>query len=175
MAQFRGQSGAFGPPGFEPRWTDADKDGVGTAFSSASRILFTLRRGIVTEVYYPTVDRPQLRDLEFLFTNGNGFVLEEKCDFEYTVERLSPSQSYSVKSHDKERKISLSKEIITDPSRPCVLLRAKLDTQLRELRTFLLCAPHLEGAGSANSAFVVEVSGRELLVAEKKNRWLALG
>src|SRR5262249_45082463 len=33
----------------------------------------------------------------------------------------------------------------------------------------------LEGGGWGNNAFVIEVSGRELLVAEKKNRWLALG
>ncbi len=39
----------------------------------------------------------------------------------------------------------------------------------------MLCAPHLEGGGEDNNAFVVEVSGRELLVAEKNNRWLAVG
>src|SRR6185437_7280514 len=32
-----------------------------------------------------------------------------------------------------------------------------------------------EGSGEGNSAFVVEVSGRQLLVAEKQNRWLAIG
>ncbi|HEY4360035.1 MAG TPA: glycoside hydrolase family 15 protein [Bryobacteraceae bacterium] len=175
MARFRGQQSAFGSPGFEARWTDADKDGIGTAFSSGSQVWFTLRRGIVTEVYYPTVDRPQLRDLEFLFADGNGFFLEEKRDLQYAVERLSPAQGYSVKSHDKDRRLSLTKEIITDPNRPCVLLHAQLDSSLKELKTYLLCAPHLEGAGSANNAFVIEVSGRELLVAEKRNRWLAVG
>jgi hypothetical protein len=69
MAQFRGRQSAFGSPGCEPRWTDADKDGIGTAFSGASPIWFTIRKGIVTEVYYPTVDRPQLRDLQFLFAD----------------------------------------------------------------------------------------------------------
>ena len=175
MARFRGQRDAFGAPGFEPRWTDADKDGIGTAFSNGSRVWFTIRRGIVTEVYYPTVDRPQLRDLEFLFSDGNGFFLEEKRDLEYTIERLSPSQGYFIKSHDKDRRLSLAKEVITDPNRPCVLLHTKLDGQRMGLRAYLLCAPHLEGMGSANNAFVIEVSGRELLVAEKNNRWLAIG
>ena len=56
-----------------------------------------------------------------------------------------------------------------------MLLHAKLDTSLKGLNAYLLCAPHLEGAGSANNAYVIEASGRELLVAEKHNRWLAVG
>jgi len=175
MAHFRGQRSAFGSPGSEPCWTDADKDGVGTALSNGSRVWYTIRRGVVTEVYYPTIDRPQVRDLEFLFADGNGFFVEEKRDLEYAVERLVPSQGYSIKSHDRERRLSLAKEIIADPIRPCILLRTKLDSSIKALKTYLLCAPHLEGAGSANNAFVIEVSGRELLVAEKNKRWLALG
>ena len=58
----RGTRAAFGHPGIEPRWTHGDKDGVGTAYSADSRIWFTLWKGCVTEVYYPTIDRPQIRD-----------------------------------------------------------------------------------------------------------------
>ncbi len=49
------------------------------------------------------------------------------------------------------------------------------DEFLRNLKTYVVCAPHLEVGGGNNNAFVVEVSGRELLAAEKKNRWLILG
>lgn len=174
MARFRGQREAFGGPGCEPRWTDGDKDGIGTAFSSGSRLWFTIRRGILTEVYYPTVDRPQVRNLEFLFADGNGVFLEEKRDMEYAVERLAPSQGFTVASHDREGRVSLTKEVIVDPSRACVLLRTKLNRPTKQLKTYLLCAPHLEGEGWGNNAYAIEVSGRELLVAEKKNRWLAL-
>ncbi len=175
MARFRGQRSAFGAPGYEAHWTDANKDGIGAAFSNASRVWFTIGRGILTEVYYPTVDRPQVRDLEFLFADGNGFFLEEKRDIEYSIERLMPSQGYSIKGHDRHRRLSLTKEVITDPAKPCVLLHTKLDSSHQGLKTYLLCAPHLDGAGSANNAFVIEVSGRELLVAEKNNRWMAIG
>src|SRR5689334_4153582 len=122
MARFRGQRSAFGAPGYEPHWTDGDKDGVGTACSGSSRVWFTIRRGILTEVYYPTIDRPQLRDLEFLFADGNGLFLEEKRDIEYSIERLTPSQGYSIKSRDRGRQLSLTKEIIADPAMPCILL-----------------------------------------------------
>jgi len=63
------------------------KDGVGTAHSMGGRVWFTIGQGILTEVYYPTIDRPQMRDLEFLFSDGNGLFLEEKRDLDYQIER----------------------------------------------------------------------------------------
>ena len=51
-------------PGIEPRWTRSDKDGVGTAYSTSSLVWFTVSKGILNEVYYPTIDQPQVRDLQ---------------------------------------------------------------------------------------------------------------
>jgi hypothetical protein len=62
---------APGGPGIDPRWTHAAKVAVGTAYSTSSRVWYTLDAGCVTEVYYPTIDTPQIRDLQFLFT-ANG-------------------------------------------------------------------------------------------------------
>ena len=61
---------AFGAPGIEPRWMCSDKTAVGTAYSASSRIWFTLAAGIISEVYYPTIDRPQTRDLQYLVSDG---------------------------------------------------------------------------------------------------------
>ena len=61
---------AFGHPGIAPRWTSSSKEGVGTAYSTASRVWFTLSHGILNEIYYPTIDRPQIRDMELLITDG---------------------------------------------------------------------------------------------------------
>jgi len=83
------QMKAFGWPGIEPRWTHGGKDGVGTAYAASSRIWFTFWNGIVTEVYYPTVDRPQLRDLQYLITDGKSFFHEEKRHLKSKLERLS--------------------------------------------------------------------------------------
>jgi glucoamylase len=78
VARFRGQRNAFGQPGISPRWTHGDKDGVGTAYAASSRVWFTLWNGILTEVYYPTVDRPQTGDLQLLVTDGKSFFHEER-------------------------------------------------------------------------------------------------
>lgn len=53
---------AFGWPGIPPRWTRGDKEGVGTAYHSASLVWFTLSQGILNEIYFPKVDSPQVRD-----------------------------------------------------------------------------------------------------------------
>ncbi len=127
MAHFRGQKSAFGAPGMAPRWTHADKEGIGTAYAPGSHIWFTIWHGTLTEVYYPTVDRPQLRDLEFLFSDGKDLFLEEKRDLHYQTERIDPSQGYKISSRDPQGRFSLTKEIITEPTRACVLLHAKLE------------------------------------------------
>ena len=55
------QGAAFGSPGLEPRWTSSQKDAVSTAYAAASRVWFTVSHGILNEIYYPTIDRPQTR------------------------------------------------------------------------------------------------------------------
>jgi GH15 family glucan-1,4-alpha-glucosidase len=76
MAKLRGDRVAFGWPGLEPRWTQANKDGVGTAYATDSRVWYTIGDGILTEIYYPTIDSPQTRDLQYLITDGKRFVTE---------------------------------------------------------------------------------------------------
>ena len=64
---------ASGGPGISPRWTHSAKDVVGTAYATASRVWFTVSRGVISEVYFPTIDRPQIRDLQFLVSDGETF------------------------------------------------------------------------------------------------------
>ena len=179
MAKFRGNNSAFGSPGIEPRWTHGDKEGIGTAYSAASRIWFTIWNGIVTEVYYPTVDKPQLRDLQLLITDGNTFFHEEKRNLISKVERISPKiLGYRVTNADPDGRYQVVKEIVTNPHQPAVMQRVRLSGNkdfLDTLEIFALCAPHLEVGGAGNNGYVVEVAGRQLLVAEKNGRWMALG
>jgi glucoamylase len=70
---------AFGALGIEPRWTSSAKDGVGTAYHNSSRVWFTPSRGIIHEIYFPFVDTPNTRDLQFLITDGETFCQEENA------------------------------------------------------------------------------------------------
>jgi glucoamylase len=48
-----------------PNWLPADKQGFGTSRTRASKVWFTLEGGELSEVYYPTLDTPSFRDLQF--------------------------------------------------------------------------------------------------------------
>ena len=169
---------AFGWPGIEPRWTHGGKDGVGTAYAASSRIWFTCWNGILTEVYYPTVDRPQLRDLQYLVTDGKSFFHEEKRHLHTRLEGLSNhAPGYRCTNSDPDGRYAIVKEIITDPHLSCVLQYTRLtgdESFVSGLRMYALCAPHLEVGGWGNNGCVVEVVGRTILIAERKGTWLAL-
>jgi glucoamylase len=171
---------AFGKPGIEPRWTHSNKAGVGTAYSSSSHLWYTIWNGIVTEVYYPTVDRPQLRDLQYLITDGKSFFHEEKRDLTVKMERISDhALGYRCINADPDGRYSISKEIISHPYHPCLLVRTSLTCKdeafLSSLKLFALCAPHLEVGGSGNNGYIVLANGQRILMAQKDGKWMALG
>jgi glucoamylase len=178
MGKVPGRKEAFGRPGIPPRWTHSAKDGVGTAYASSSRLWFTVWNGVVTEVYYPTVDRPQLRDLQFLVTDGESFFHEEKRNLRSMTERLSHHVlGYRITNSDPEERYSIVKEVLSDPHLPCLLVNATLfgeESFLKRLRLYVLCAPHLGMGGWGNNACVMESAGRKILTAEKDGLWLAL-
>jgi len=178
MTKSDDENAAFGQPGIHPRWTHGGKDGIGTAYAASSQIWFTLWNGIITEVYYPTVDRPQLRDLQYLITDGTSFFHEEKRHLKSKFERLSDhALGYRCTNSDPEGRYAVVKEIITDPHLACVLQRTRLtgdESFLSKLRLYALCAPHLEVGGWGNNGYVAELDGRKILMAQKQGTWLAL-
>lgn len=170
---------AFGHPGISPRWTRSSKEGVGTAYNNASRVWFTLSHGVLNEVYFPSADVPQIRDLEYLVTDEESFFHEEKRDLETELEYLEEhALGYRVIGNDPQRRYRIVKEIIADPHLPCVLVQTRIegtDAFLEKLRLYVLLAPHLQGRGWGNNAIKVRVAGKDLLVAYRENVYLALG
>ncbi len=170
---------AFGAPGMPPRWTSSSKDGVGTAYSTASRVWFTVSHGILNEIYYPTIDRPQTRDLQFLITDGKTFFHEEKRDLKWDIHHIERhTLGYRVLSEDPQGRYRLTKEIISDPHQPCVLIDVHLEPAEEwkgRLQVYVVLAPHLDVGGWGNSAQGFHAAGREILVAWKNSTYLAMG
>lgn len=179
MATILDQHPAPGGPGIAPRWTRGDKDAVVTAYSALSRVWFTLSRGIINEVYYPTIDRPQIRDLQYLITDGQTFFHDERRHLDSTYECLSPDAlGFRIVASDPDGRYRIFKEVIADPHEACVLLRTRFeadDTLLTDLRVFALLAPHLEGGGSGNNGHVALAPWGKVLTAHKGGTWLVLG
>ncbi|MEZ4417057.1 MAG: glycoside hydrolase family 15 protein [Gemmatimonadota bacterium] len=172
-------STAFGAPGIEARWTRSAKDAVGTAYAAASRIWYTVSAGVLNEVYYPTIDHPQIRDLLLLVTDGATFFHDERRHLTTTTEYVGPSSlDVRVVNSDPEGRYRLVKEVLSDPHEECVLMQVTLETQPEyegRLHVYALLAPHLDVGGADNNAEVADIAGRTLLTANKDGVWLALG
>jgi glucoamylase len=173
------QGAAFGAPGLEPRWTSSQKDAVSTAYSASSRVWFTLSHGILNEIYYPTIDRPQTRDMELIFTDGETFLHEEKRDLQYDLHYIhTNSPAVRVTATDPNGRYTITKQFISDPHHSAVLMHVRItgdEALLSRVKCYALLAPHLDGGGAGNSARSIEVAGQRCLLAWKGSISLALG
>jgi glucoamylase len=169
---------APGGPGIEPRWTHGAKVAVGTAYSTSSRVWYTLDAGCVTEVYYPRIDTPQIRDLQFLFTDGESFFHDERRNFTGEINCVSDAAlGFDVVNLEKEGRYRVRKTIIGDPYQNCLLIHVRLEAPpefLSKLRMYVLCAPHLEIGGWHNNGYALHAGSRKFLAANRGNTWLAL-
>ena len=171
---------AFGAPGIEPRWTSSAKDGIGTAYHSASHVWFTLSHGIINEIYFPHVDSPNTRDLQFLITDGESFCHEERRDLLHQTEY--PEQNslfYRLTNSDREGRYRLVKEIVVDPHSSVLLMHTRLEVlepKLRgKLRLYALLAPHMKGTGKNNSAWWCGLDGRKLFDVQREDINMSFG
>ncbi len=169
-----------GAPGLSPRWASAAKEGVGTAYSSDALVWFTLSHGIVNEIYFPHVDTPNTRDLQFLITDGESFCHEEKKDLLHQIEYPEKNALlYRLTNSDPGGRYRLVKEIIVEPHSSVLLLHTRVEIlheSLRgKLRLYALLAPHLKGTGSGNSAWLCENGNRKLFGSHRDGLEMAFG
>lgn len=169
---------AFGQPGLRPAWSSSAKEAVGTAYSVASRVWFTLADGVLTEAFYPTIDRPQIRDFQFLVSDGASFFHEEKRDMQTEMEAIEDhTLGYRITNRDPEGRYRLIKEIISDPHQPCVLVHTRFETAPEwngKLHLYALLNPYLEGSGWTNSARRAESAGKTILLCWQDRIHLAM-
>ena len=173
-----GQGEAFGGPGLEPRWTSSAKDAVCTAYAASSKVWFTVSHGILNEIYCPTIDRPQIRDMQFLITDGETFFHEERRDLLHEFEYIDKDAlAVRVRNCDREGRYTIVREMVSDPHYPVVLVQVRVEADealLQRLRLYALLSPHLEGGGMGNSARVADVAGKRVLIAWRDNMSLAM-
>jgi len=164
---------APGAPGVDPTWSSSAKDAVGTAHN-ASRVWFTIGRGILNEVYWPRVDSPQVRDLGFIVADGSGFWSEVKRDAESEVRFVRPGIPAVVAVHRHERYV-LTLRICADGHADVVRIEARLEDcrsgsdrprRSHPLRLYPLLAPHLGFSGLHNNAWIGTYKGRAMLFAQ---------
>ncbi len=178
MARILTSPVATGAPGIQPRWTRSAKDAVCTAYSSSSRLWFTTSAGVLNEIYFPTIDQPQVRDLQYLITDGETFFHDER-HLESGTEYLDAiGLGVRIVSSSPDGRYRLVKEVITDPHLPTLLIHTRLEGDaelLKKLHLYVLLAPHLGVGGWGNNGHVTRMVGHEFITANKDGVWLALG
>ncbi|WP_297374787.1 glycoside hydrolase family 15 protein [Acidiferrobacter sp.] len=154
-----------------PVWSTGRKDCTGTGLGH-SRLWFTIGRGIVTEIFYPRIDIPQIRDLGFLIADGQGFWQEIKALPNSTLDLEDPRTPFPHIHHRHER-YQFSFQVCTDPDRDVLLIDFAL-TGDADLRPYLLCAPRLGADARTNRAWVGSWEGRAVLWVEQGPFGLAI-
>lgn len=172
MQQINTGGVAFGAPGMEPRWTSSAKEGLGTAYSTSSRLWFTLSHGIVNEIYYPNVDQPNTRDFQFLISDGATFCHEEKRDLDHRIDYPDRNALfYRLTNTERGGRYRITKQVLADPYRSVLLVHTKvdiIDDSLRgKLNLYALLAPHIARYGAGNSGSSSEIGDDQLLHAER--------
>src|SRR5205814_5153172 len=81
-------SGASDGPGNVSHFDLARKDCLGTARNTTSKVWFTIANGVLSDVYYPTVDNTNVETMQFIVTDGQSFTDLQTRDMTYSVEPL---------------------------------------------------------------------------------------
>ena len=169
---------APGAPGREPRWAPGQKSGVGAALATNSNVWFTLCRGVVSEVFYPSVDTACTRDFRFFVTGLDGFVADEERDMDSQVEWLEPGvPAFQVVNRCKKGRFRIEKTVLTDSHRAAFLTHTQFEALHGDGRDYRLIAslnPHLGNKGTDHNAWFADFKGTEMLFAERDGFAIAL-
>ena len=136
----RTQSGGLAPgaPGRDAQWPSAGKEAVGTSNTLESKVWFTLRGGVMDEVYYPTVDVANSQRLAARRRpRADGESIRDRGARHRHAHRV-PDAALALlptDQHGEERRVHASEDV-TRPirERNVVLIDVQLQRQLQAAR-----------------------------------------
>ena len=148
---------APGAPGKDAQWESAGKTAVGTSNTLESKVWFTLRDGVMTEVYYPTVDVANTQSLQFVVVGGcnSETSLESDEGTDHKLEVLDP-QALTFRQVNKSRLGShtITKTYTTDPERSTVLIDVEFDNPCNApAQLYVYYDPSLNNSGLHDSGW----------------------
>jgi glucan 1,4-alpha-glucosidase len=118
---------APGGPGAMSHFDLARKDCVGTARNRTSKVWYTVAGGVLSDVYYPTIDNTDVETLQYVVTDGTTFTDLQTRDMTYTVQALDATgMACRVVSTAKSGRYRLVTDYLTDPGRDSVVMRTTL-------------------------------------------------
>jgi glucoamylase len=156
----------------------ARKDCLGTARNTTSKVWYTVANGVLSDVYYPTVDNTNLETLQYVVTDGSTFTDLQTRDMTYSVDTLDDSGGMGcrVTATAKSGKYRIETQYVTDPSRNSVLMRVKLKPEGSRYKLYVRYDATVngnggggQGNGGADNATVDTSTGHPVLVSYDAN------
>jgi len=148
---------APGGPGQDAHWPSAAKKGFGTANTLASKVWFTLTDGVMTEVFYPTLDVPNVQTLQLVVVQGSN-VQTESEDTLHRIEVLDPQAlSFRQVNTAHNGAYTITKTYVTDPERNSVLIDVVFrwnETGPCRCSVYVYYDPSLNNSGMHDSASI---------------------
>jgi glucoamylase len=143
------QTTAPGFPGIQPSWSPGPKDLiVGTP---DGHVVAAVGQGIVHEVFWPSVGRPQVRDIGFLVI-GDGWWEEIKRSKNYELSVIDPKIPMATITHELPGG-TFELEVIVDTNADALIIHYAL-THPEPCTIVVLASPHLSGDGWHDNAIV---------------------
>jgi glucoamylase len=165
---------APGGPGGLSHFDLARKDCLGTARNSTSKVWFTVANGVLSDVYYPTIDNTNVETMQFAVTDGATFTDLQSRDMTSTARALDDSgMACEVTSTPANGRYTLVTDYVVDPNANALLIKVALKQRAgRSLRLFVRFDPTVNGNGGggsgnggADSAVTDTSTGHPVLVA----------
>jgi glucoamylase len=166
---------APGTPGSDSYFDLARKDCVGTARDTTSKVWFTVADGVLSDVYWPTIDATNVHTLQYVVTDGKSFTDLQTRDMTYKVLDDPTGMACTVIASDAAHHYKIRTTFLTDPSRDAVLMRTSFEGPSRD-QLYVRLDPLAGGTGGGgtqngggNSATLATVDGRPVPVASNTN------
>src|SRR5258708_4979913 len=142
-------------PGALSHFDLARKDCLGTARNTTSKVWFTLANGVLSDVYYPTIDNTNVETLQYIVTDGSTFTDLQTRDTTYTMQPLSTrALDCRVTATAKSGKYRIVTDYLTDPNRNTVVMRTHFVPLVGDLATYQLYVrydPSINGNGGGGA------------------------
>ena len=120
-------------PGSLSHFDLARKDCLGTARNTSSKVWYTVAGGVLSDVYYPTVDNTNVETLQYVVTDGSSFTDLQSRDMTYTVKVVAGGMECRVVATARSGRYRIVTDYLTDPGRNAVVMRVRFDNQGRPI------------------------------------------
>lgn len=111
---------AGGAPGTDPGWTTGAKTAIGTAAGEASNLWFTMVGASLTEIYFPRLDTPAIKDAWLLITTPEGAVDARSLAFDITYHE-APIPLYRTRIRDSNGRFEVVAQLFAWAEGPVLI------------------------------------------------------